>query len=123
DPDKMKLVQVNFPMIDQLEAGNVDAIPATAPDWNMAEGNPDLRIGPDMCVDAVIEATNGETTESPTGVVLSNTKCAEENSDTLEKWRSALVKAADWINANDAEARKLMAEKTDTDQDIADITQ
>lgn len=122
DAESVKLVQVNFPMLDQLEAGNVDAVLATAPYWNMAESDPDLHIGPDLCLDAVKEATDGEVNSSPTGIYVANEQWASDNAEAIDGWRAALAKAGEWIAANDAEARVLMAEKLDLEQELADIT-
>jgi NitT/TauT family transport system substrate-binding protein len=102
---KVRFVEVPFPqMQDLLTSGNVDAVVSVDPFYSkmMKEGT-----GYDFG-DFVATMPNGV----PIVIFVSSREWAEAHPEDVKAFRDALAEAAEFIKANDAEARKSFARWT-----------
>jgi ABC-type nitrate/sulfonate/bicarbonate transport system substrate-binding protein len=106
--DDVKFVQTPFPtMGDQLAAGRVDAVVASIP-FNDAIAARGFRIHDDVVVDAVRDASGGTVESAMTSVWTASRTFGREHAETVSAWRKSLSAAIEFLDANPAEARKMM---------------
>lgn len=104
DPTSVRAVEVPFPaMADQLKAGRVDAAEMIDPfarqmmaSGGRTLGDPVLSVGDDVVFPFWI----------------ADRTWAEKNPDVLKAWILSLEQAREWIMANPAEARAILADYT-----------
>lgn len=111
DLGKIDISEVVFPQQPaQMEAGTVDAVEALEPFATamVAAGAKDLG-SPLLAVDDRLSISSW----------MSDSKWAEENSDTIDSFVAALEKAAVFIEENEDEARQILQERTDLPEEVA----
>jgi NitT/TauT family transport system substrate-binding protein len=104
DPDSIRAVEVPFPnMADQLKAGKVDAVEALEPfagqllaAGNRSLGDPLLSVGDEVLYTFWI----------------SQRQWAADHAAVIEAWVASLDQAKQFIDANPAEARAILAKYT-----------
>lgn len=104
DPDQLDYVEMPFPtMADQLSAGRIDAAFTVAPFTGLMVSRGDVALG-----DAVL-AIGPPTVLA--GLTATSSRFAEENPETIEKFRASLLEAEKFVEGNEAEARRLLVEQ------------
>ncbi|WP_167132978.1 ABC transporter substrate-binding protein [Paramicrobacterium chengjingii] len=96
-------------MVDQLEAGLIDAAEMQQPYIEIAREAGMVEAG--YALSAVSNPTSMSSWQA-------ERSWAENNLETLKKYRNALDKAIQWISDNDDEARDLLAEFTGLDRNV-----
>lgn len=110
DPESVNSLQVpTATMVDQLEAGLIDAAEMQQPYIELAREAGMVEAG--YALGAVSDPTSMSSWQAERA-------WAENNLETLKKFRSALDEAIQWISDNDDEARDLLAEFTGLDRDV-----
>jgi ABC-type nitrate/sulfonate/bicarbonate transport system substrate-binding protein len=108
DQDDVKLVQTPFDtQADQLNAGRIDAAVSAIPFFT-AQEKAGLQIRDDVIVEAVKAATDGSQDRATTATFIATPSFANDNAEVIEAWRKSLQQAIDFIDSNEAEARKLL---------------
>jgi NitT/TauT family transport system substrate-binding protein len=106
DPAKVKFLVTPFAtMGDQLKAGKVDAVVSAIPFYTVLKSQ-GYAIGPDVVSKAVEKASDGATQSGTTAFFVSSDNYIQSHPDAIKAWRESLQDAIDYINANDAAARK-----------------
>ncbi|MEX0406871.1 ABC transporter substrate-binding protein [Aquibium sp. LZ166] len=105
DYSKVRFVEVPFPqMQDLLTSGNVDAVVSVDPFYSkMIKEGAGYDFG-----DFVATMPDG----APIVIFVSSREWAEDHPEEVKGFRDALAEAAEFIKANDAEARKSFAKWT-----------
>lgn len=104
NPSSITEMQVPTPtMVDQLEAGLIDAAEMQQPFIEQAEKAGMVKVG--YALSAVADPTS-------MSCWIADRTWATENGETLSKYRAALDDANEWIRDNDADARKVLSEFT-----------
>jgi ABC-type nitrate/sulfonate/bicarbonate transport system substrate-binding protein len=102
-PDDVTFVEVPFPnMIDQLNAGQVDAIYSVQPFLNVAIVQGHLPLA-----NPLLSVSD----PALSGVWIAMREWAEQNPETVDAFRASLADSVAWIAQNDAEARALLSEE------------
>jgi ABC-type nitrate/sulfonate/bicarbonate transport system substrate-binding protein len=102
--DAVQATELPFPnMPDQLKAGRVDAVETVQPFVGQLEAAGYTNLGDPF-------AAVGD--NSVVTFWIANSEWAEKHTEDLEKWRSALAEAIEWIDANPDEAREVVAKYT-----------
>jgi NitT/TauT family transport system substrate-binding protein len=108
DPAKVKFVETPFAtMGDQLKAGKVDAVVSAIPFYTVLKSQ-GYTIGPDVISKAVGKASDGATDSGTTAFFVSSDDYIQSNPDAIKAWRESLQEAIDYIDANEADARKIL---------------
>lgn len=118
DSSKVELVQVTFDaQLDQLEAGNVDAVVGAIPFYT-----PMLEQGYRVVFDAMAEAATaaGGGDVSASSFFISTRDYAGENPDVVAGFKEAIRKGIAWIEENPDEARAELQEYLQLPPEIAE---
>lgn len=103
DSSTVELVQVPFAsQLDQLEAGNVDAVVSAIPFWTpmIDQG---YRVVFDAMVEAARAAGGGDTSVS--SFFISSRTYAQDNPEIVKGFREAIRAGITWVEENEDEAR------------------
>lgn len=110
DLDSVESVQVPTPtMVDQLKAGLIDAAEMQQPYIDVARAAGMVEAG--YSLGAVGDPATMSSWQA-------DRAWAEQNPETIAKFRSALDTAIQWIEENEGEARDTLSEYTGIDRDI-----
>ncbi|MDN3309759.1 ABC transporter substrate-binding protein [Microbacterium oryzae] len=110
DLEAVESVQVPTPtMVDQLKAGLIDVAEMQQPFIDVAREAGMVEAG--YSLGAVGDPATMSSWQAATS-------WAEENPETLEKFRAALDEAIAWIQANDEDARDVLSEFTGIDREV-----
>jgi NitT/TauT family transport system substrate-binding protein len=117
DSSTVELVQVPFAsQLEQLEAGNVDAVVSAIPFWTpMVDQG--YRVVFDAMVGAAQAAGGGEISAS--SFFISTRSYAEANPEVVEGFREGIRCGIEWIEGNEDEARAELQEYLQLPPEVA----
>lgn len=125
DPEAVTFLEVGLPQqIDQLKAKRIDAVVSGLPfSDQLKEAGFEVQTSPIYDSQAAAATKNGGSLEySPTGVLVTSRKLADEKPEIVEGLRKAQQQASEWIAAHDAEARKYLEAYTGLPAEVANST-
>jgi NitT/TauT family transport system substrate-binding protein len=114
DPDKFTFQEVPFPQMEQaLVSGQLDAGMVIEPFLTRAQNAGSLRI---------LQPADPWGAVAPKFMIASwftKKSWADKNKDTLERFTRAMKKSHEWVKGNETEARKIFAQASKLDEDVA----
>lgn len=113
DVESVEIVQIDGPShADQLASGRVDAVETVQPFAAAVESKVDVNHVGDPYLEGLAPEIAGI-------IWIADKQWASENSETIEKYVSALDKAIEYIGANESDARGVLQEYTGLPDEVA----